>query len=48
MQPKTKPDLDKWLNVLNFFRFKHFHDQIDFSPKQILAVVKAIIELTDP
>lgn len=30
------------------FKFRNFYDQVDFSPKQRLAIAKAIIELTDP
>lgn len=49
LRPVVKPDLDRisqW--VQNRFKFKNFYDQMDFSPKQSLAITNAIIELIIP
>lgn len=49
MQHEGEPDIDRiaqW--VQNLFKFKHYYDQMDFSPKQRLAISKSIIQLTDP
>lgn len=49
MQPEDEPDLEKMAHrVQNLFKFKSFYDYIDFSLEQRLAIIKAIIMLTDP
>lgn len=39
-----EPNLD-WVH--NLFKFNNFYDQIDLDPDQNLAVIKAIIKLTN-
>lgn len=47
-QPEVEPDLDQRMQkVQGLFKFKSFYDQMDFNSEQILAIRKAIIELTD-
>lgn len=47
-QPKGKPYLDRMAQQMqNFFKFKNFYDQMDFSGHQRLAIRKAITELND-
>lgn len=40
-QPEGEQEID-WLNKI----FKNFFDNMDFSPQQLLATMKCIIELT--
>lgn len=49
MQFQGEPDLNKMAQwVQNLFKFKNLYDQMDFHLEQRLAIMKAIIELTDP
>lgn len=46
---ESKPDINQMAGrVQHLHKFKHFYDQMDFSPEQRLAISKSIIKLTDP
>lgn len=46
-QPEEESDLDqRALKVQELFKFNSFYNQMDFSPRQRLAITKAIMDLT--
>lgn len=47
-RPGVEDDLGQAAGrVQHLHKFKHFNDQMDFSPEQRLDITKSIIELTD-